>query len=121
MPMSKTKVSLYGVARKVIEEATTTALGPTCNTVIEFHLKQKFGRDPSEVFVEDPRTFYIALKEIFGAGAESIISLIGTYLVNEYGVTGGAERFVNLVVKGDESSKNKLEEILSKIVDQTEN
>lgn len=121
MPLSKTKGSLYEIARRILEEATTTALGPTCNTVIEFHLKQRFGRDPSEVFVEDPRAFYVALKEIFGAGADSIISLIGTFLVNKYGMADNAEGFVNLVVKGDESSKNKLEEILSKIVDQTEN
>jgi hypothetical protein len=121
LPLNKTKTTLYEVARKILEAATTTALGPTCNTVIEFHLKQKFGRDPCEVFVEDPTAFYTALKEIFGAGAESIISLVGTFLVNKYGMTASAETFLNLVVKGDESSKSRLEEILSRIAHQTEN
>lgn len=121
MPIGKDKVSLYEAARRVWEEATTISLGPTSYTVITFHLKQKFEKDPSEVFVEDPRAFYTALKEIFGAGAESIISLVGTLLINKYGITCSPESFVSLVVEGDESSKNKLEEILSGTVHEREN
>jgi hypothetical protein len=112
---------MYETVRKVFEEATSTALGSSCNTVITFHLKQKFGKDPYEVFAEDPRAFYTALEEIFGAGAESIITLVGTFLINRYGLTLSAQSFVNLVVKGDKSSKNKLQEIFSKVVNQTKN
>ncbi len=120
MPLSEERVALCGVVRKVFEEATTTALGPTCNTVITFHLKQKFGKDPCEVFLEDPRAFYTALEEIFGAGAQSIINLVATFLIDKYGMTYNAEEFVNLMVKGDKSSKSKLEKILSCIVSETE-
>ena len=86
--------------------------------VIEFHLKQKFGKDPYEVFVEDPRSFYEALEEIFGAGAESMISLVGTFLTKKYGVTCTAAEFVNLVVNGDEPAKRAVKEILTSIASQ---
>ena len=121
MPLDKDKVSLYEAARKVWEEATTTSLGPTSYTVITFHLKQKFGKEPSEVFVEDPKAFYTALKEIFGVGADNIISLVGTFLTNKYGMTCSPESFVNLVLEGDESSKNKLEEILADTLHERKN
>ncbi len=121
MPVSKHKASLCEVARRVFEEAITTALGPTCNTVITFHLKQKFGKDAYEVFVDNPRAFYTALEEIFGAGAESMISLVGNFLVRKYGINCNAEKFVSLVVKSDKTARNELEEILSDIADRAEN
>ena len=121
MRLSKDRISLYEVARKIFEEATTAALGSTCNTVITFHLEKRFGRDPCEVFVEDPRAFYVALEEIFGAGADSIVSLVGSYLVRKYGISYTPERFVSFVVTGDESSRHKLKEILSRVANQTEN
>jgi hypothetical protein len=120
LPLSKDRVALYSIARKVFEEATTAALGSDVNAVITFHLKKKFGKDPSEVFVEDPAAFYTALKAIFGAGAENIISLVGTLLMNKYGVTCTTESFVNLMVKGDKSSKDTLGEILSHIPQEAE-
>lgn len=86
--------------------------------VIEFHLKQKFGKDPYEVFVEDPKSFYEALEEIFGAGAESMISLVGTFLTKKCGVTCTAAEFVNSVVNGDEPAKLALKEILTNIASQ---
>jgi hypothetical protein len=119
LPLTKEKASLYEIARKVLEEATTTALGPTCNTVITFHLKQKFGKDPCQVFIDDPKAFYSALEEIFGAGAQSIMNVVATFLRNKYGMAYNAEEFVNLMVKSDKISKNKLEEILSSTVSGT--
>jgi hypothetical protein len=121
LSVSKDQALLCAVARKVFEEATTSALGSDVNAVITFHLRQKFGKDPSEVFVEDPAAFYAALKAIFGAGADSIISLVGTLLINKYGITCSADTFVSLVVKGDKSSKDKLGEILSHVLHGTEN
>jgi hypothetical protein len=115
MSLKNEKTLLQNVAKKVFEEATTTALGSSCSVVIEFHLKQKFGKDPYEVFVEDPKSFYEALKEIFGAGAESMITLVGTFLIKKYGITCTASEFLNLVVDGDEPAKRTLKEILKNI------
>lgn len=108
------------VAKKVFEEATGTALGQTCNTVISFHLKQKFCREPYEVLVEDPKTFYKALEEIFGAGAESLMNLLGTFLTRKYTVNCTPKEFVDIVTKGDEPSKRKLKEILEAVAKQVE-
>lgn len=118
MSIRDERVLLKKVAKEVIEEATTTALGSSCNVVIAFHLKQKFGKDPYEVFAEDPRSFYKALEEIFGAGAESMISLVGTFLIKKYGMTCTADEFVKLVVSGDEPAKLALKGIMQTIASQ---
>ena len=120
MPLSN-EVSIYQTARKVLDEAITKALGSANNAVITFHLKQKFGKDPSEVFVENPRAFFVALQSIFGAGAESIVSLIGTFLITRYGMAYSTGEFLELLKVGDRSSRDKLEEILSKIASEKEN
>jgi len=121
MSIKNEKLLLRNVAKKVFEEATTTALGSSCSVVIEFHLKQKFGKDPYEVLLEDPKSFYEALEEIFGAGAESMISLVGTFLIKKYGITCTATEFLNMVVNGDEPAKRALKEILTSIASQPAN
>ena len=109
---------LYAVACKVFEEATAATLGSTCSTVISYHLGRKFNKDPFEVFVDDPKSFYGGLQEVFGPGAESMLNLVGTCLAKKYNVDCNAEEFAKSVIKGDESSKAKLKEILSTIVRQ---
>lgn len=100
------------IAQKVFEEASTANLGLTFHIIISFHLKQKFGKDPYEVLVNDPKTFFNGLKDVLGAGAEAVISLIGTFLVIKYGVNCTPNEFVRLLNKGDEPSKRRLKEIL---------
>ena len=64
------------------------------------------------MLVNDPKTFFNGLEEVLGAGAEAVISLIGTFLVIKYGVNCTLDEFVRLVIKGDEPSKRRLKEIL---------
>lgn len=111
-PMTEERILLHKVAQKVFEEASTVNLGLTFHIIISFHLKQKFGKDPYEVLVDDPKTFFNGLEEVLGAGAEAVISLIGAFLVIKYGVNCTADEFVRLLIKGDEPSKRKLKEIL---------
>ena len=115
MPLTNQKDLLPKVARKVFEEASTANLGLTFHIIISFHLKQKFGKDPYEVLVDDPKTFFNGLEEVLGAGAEAVISLIGAFLVIKYGVNCTADEFVRLLNKGDEPSKRRLKEILTDI------
>jgi hypothetical protein len=114
-PMTEERILLHKVAQKVFEEASTTNLGLTFHIIISFHLKQKFGKDPYEVLVNDPKTFFNGLEEVLGAGAEAVICLIGTFLVIKYGVNCTADEFVRLVTKGDEPSKRRLKEILTNV------
>jgi len=121
LPSSKKNVPLHKVARRIFEEATTAALGPTCNPVITYHLQKKFGKDPSETFIEDPKAFYAALEEVFGAGARHIIIIVATLLIKKHCMTYSAEDFVHLLIKGDEPSKKILAEILSCAANEKQN
>jgi len=120
MPLENKETLLHEAARKVFEEATTLSLGSPCNTVIVFHLKKKFGKDPYEVFTDDPKEFFKGLEEVFGAAAECMVGLIGAFIVRKYEIACTAEEFVALVVKGDELSKRRLREILFCVASQDE-
>ena len=104
------RISLYKVAQKIFEEVTALfAFYP----IISSHLKHKFGKESYEMFIDNPVTFYKGLEEILGAGAITVIGVIGTSLVERYGINCTPEEFVRLVTKGDKLSKQKLLEILA--------
>jgi hypothetical protein len=113
-------VLLHRVARKIFEEATAASLGGTFNVIISFHLKQKFGKDPYEVLIDNPRTFNDGLKEVLGEGAEAVINLVGTFLTIKYDVDCTAEEFTGLFTKDSASSTQKLSEIFGSIITQEE-
>lgn len=116
----KKNVLLHKVARKIFEEATAASLGGTFNVIISFHLKQKFGKDPYEVLIDNPRTFNDGLKEVLGEGAEAVINLVGTYLTIKYDVNCTAEEFTGLFTKDSASSTQKLSEIFGSIITEEE-
>ena len=113
-------VLLHRVARKIFEEATAASLGGTFNVIISFHLKQKFGKDPYEVLIDNPRTFNDGLKEVLGEGAEAVINLVGTFLTIKYDVNCTAQEFTGLFTKDSASSTQKLSEIFGSIITEEE-
>ena len=113
--MAEERILAHKVAQRVFEEASAANLGLTFHMIISFHLKQKFGKDPYQVLVDDPKTFFNGLEEVLGPGAEAVISLIGTFLVIKYDVDLPAKEFVKLVTKGDEPSKLRLKKILTDV------
>jgi hypothetical protein len=116
----KKNVLLYQVVRKVFEEATATSLGATFHIIISFHLKQKFGKDPYEVLIESPTTYYDGLKEVLGEGGDAVINLVGTFLTAKYNVDCTAEEFLKLFTKEGQLSARKLSEIFQSVVTQEE-
>jgi len=120
LPITNQKDLLFKVARKVFEDATVTSLGSTFHIIITFHLKQKFNRDPYEVLITDPKTFYNGLKEVLGAGAEAVITLIAAFLKVKYQINYTAEEFVELFTKTGEPQRQGLSEIFENIVNQEE-
>jgi hypothetical protein len=111
--------SLSGTVQRIFNEATTESMGSTFQAiVISFQLKQKFGKDPYEVLIDDPKAFYNGLREIVGAGADTVLSLVGTFLSKRYGVNRSAEEFLALFTRGDSQSKHELKELFRKIADQ---
>jgi len=114
-------VLLHKVAQKIFEEATAASLGSTFHIIISFHLKQKFGKDPYEVLIDNPRAFYNGLREVLGEGAEAIISLVGTYLTVKYDTNCTAEEFVRLFTRNGKPTKERLQEMFRNIILQEEN
>lgn len=116
----KKNVLLHRVAQKIYEEATAASLGSTFHIIISFHLKQKFCKDPYEVLMDNPKTFYDGLKEVLGEGADAVINLVGTFLTAKYKVNCKSEEFVELFTKDSPLSARKLSEIFQSIVTQEE-
>lgn len=111
--------SLSGTVQKIFGEATTEAMGSTFQAIIiSFQLKQKFGKDPYDVLIDDPEAFYNGLREVSGDGADVVLSLVGTLLSKRYGSNRSAEEFLALFTRGDSESKHELEEIFRRIADQ---
>jgi len=111
--------SLSWTVQRIFSEATIEAMGSTFQAIIiSFHLKQKFGKDPYEVLIEDPKAFYNGLTEISGTGADTVLSLVGTLLSKRYGSNRSAEEFLALFTRSDSQSKHELREIFRRIADQ---
>jgi hypothetical protein len=118
--MSDRKLMLPQIAHKVFEEATASSLGSTFHIIISFHLKQKFGRDPYEILIENPKVFYNGLREVLGAGAEAVMNLVGTYLTVKYNTDFTVEEFTRLFTKDGETQRLRLSEIFENVVRQEE-
>ena len=111
--------SLSGTVQRIFGEATTESMGSTFQAIIiSFQLKQKFGKDPYDVLIDDPKAFYNGLTEISGTGADMVLSLVGTLLSKRYGVNRSAEEFLALFTRSDSQSKHELKEIFRRIADQ---
>jgi hypothetical protein len=111
--------SLSGTVQKIFSEATTESIGSTFQAiVISFQLRQKFGKDPYDVLLDDPVTFYDGLREILGAGADTVLILVGSLLSKRYGVSRSAEEFLVLFTRSDSQSKHELKELFRRITDQ---
>ncbi len=120
MSIAEQKDLLSRVAQRIFEEATSSSLGSTFHIIISFHLRNKFGKDPYEVLIEDPKCFYNGLKEVLGEGAEAVINLVGAFLTIKYDVDCTAEEFTNLFTKDSTLSTQKLSEIFGSIITQEE-
>jgi hypothetical protein len=121
LSLTNQKALLPKVARKVFEDATVTSLGSTFHLIICFHLKNKFGKDPYEILLDDPKIFYNGLREILGEGAEAIISLVGTFITVKYKTSCTADEFTKLFTKSSEASKQQLSQMFTDLIKQEEN
>jgi len=111
--------SLSGTVQEIFSEATTESMGSTFQTIIiSFQLKQKFGKDPYTVLIDDPKAFYNGLTEISGLGADVVLSLVGALLSKRYGSNRSAEEFLALFTRSDSQSKHELEKFFRRIADQ---
>ncbi|MCS7125336.1 MAG: hypothetical protein NZ929_00255 [Aigarchaeota archaeon] len=91
---------IYGIA---------SLLGPSGLTALEHHLNRKLGRDMYEVFYYSPNVFYNALRSFLGSGADAILKIVVSKLIDEGRITGiTPKEFLELISKDDESFRRKL-------------
>jgi len=102
-----------GSVREAVKGLFRSILGETGTSVFEFNLTRILGRDPFEVFYEDPPLFYEGLRKMFTAGADAIMKLIGNVLINGSGLTSiTVEEFLDFMRRGDPEAKAKLREMI---------
>ncbi len=95
--------------RQALHFALVSLLGEQSLKVLEFHLNRVLGGNLYDVFYDDPRRFYEAVKSFFGSGADSVIELVASKLLEDgYLDANGPQEFLELVIKGDEESKRRL-------------
>lgn len=70
------------------------------------------------MLIIDPKTFYNGLKEVLGAGAEAVITLVGTHLALKYSTNCTSQEFVALFTGNEELSTQKLEELFGNVINQ---
>ncbi|MEM2152330.1 MAG: hypothetical protein QW241_04330, partial [Candidatus Bathyarchaeia archaeon] len=56
------------VFRMICREVLHSSLGESAGEAVLFFLRRGLGRDPFEVFWEDPGAFYRELERVFGVG-----------------------------------------------------
>ncbi|MEM3479187.1 MAG: hypothetical protein QXV74_04000, partial [Candidatus Bathyarchaeia archaeon] len=74
--MSKPIHSIIENFREVCKRIFYSSLGESASEAALFFLRRGLGRDPFEVFWEDPGAFYRELERVFGVGAKVLIKLL---------------------------------------------
>ncbi len=113
--MEKTQIN--ETAKKILQETTTQMLGPSACEVLFFHLKQRLGKDPCDALLEDPATFYGEFANVFADATQITLKSFGEILSSKYGCPCSSAEFLELIHKGDEQCREKLAEMMQKIVE----
>jgi len=80
-------------------------LGPSGLNALEHYLNRKLQDDMYEVFVSSPSTFYTVLRSFLGKGADAILRIAATKLIEDGKIMGlSAEEFVELMKRNDDES-----------------
>jgi len=106
--------------QKAVKEILDECFGSSFGIVLSWKFRDRFSCNPYLLFLENPQTFYRGLEDIFGAGAEVIIRMIGRGLMERSGENFDLEEFVKLVMEGDESSLESFHKLLSRIAGKME-
>jgi len=92
-----------------VRAALNTILGETSLAALEFHLANILGRDPYDVFCSSPHNFYVALQSIFGQGADKVLEVMFSTMIQKgYIKWVNPEEAAKLVMSGDEQSRLEL-------------
>lgn len=99
----------YAHVREAFRTALRDFLGPSGLTILEYYLNMKLGEDMYRVLLSSPHLFYDALRSLLGSGAEAILRITATKLIEGGRVSGlSAEEFVELIKSCNEDDRKKL-------------
>lgn len=113
--MKEEKSIILNNLRETFREVIASSMGSSVCDAIEFYLRKYLGKDPFEVFWDDPPKFFGALQKVFGAGAEVFIKMLILGVNRKYGLRYDAETFLKLLNSKNEKSLMKFHDILKKI------
>jgi len=68
---------------QIMQPALETLLGKTGLRVLEYHLEKLLQEDPYSVLCSEPHRFYLAVKNIFGQGADMMIRIMAKKMIEE--------------------------------------
>jgi len=68
---------------QIIRPALEALLGKTGLRVLEHHLEKLLQEDPYSVLCSEPHRFYLAVKNIFGEGADMMIRIMAKKMIEE--------------------------------------
>jgi len=101
-----------GLVRQALRSALSSLLGEQSLRVLEFHLNRILGGSLYDVFYDDPHRFYKAIRGFFGSGADSVIELVASKLMEEGFLSADDPReFLELLRSSDDRSPKKLREL----------
>lgn len=85
-----------------------SSLGESAAEALLSILRRGLGREPSELFWEDPKAFYSGLERVLGMGAKVLIDLFVSAINHEGNLNIKSENFLKLIRNG---SPKSIEEI----------
>ncbi|MEM3955633.1 MAG: hypothetical protein QW424_02625 [Candidatus Bathyarchaeia archaeon] len=115
--MSTPVHSVINAFREICGQIFYSLLGESAFEATLFFLRRGLGRDPFEVFWNDPKTFYHEMEKVFGVGAKVLIKLLMSRINSEFGLNMSPERFLELMRRGDERSVEEIRSFLIKIAE----
>lgn len=107
-------IKIFG---EICIRAIHSSLGESAGEAVLFFLRRDLGRDPFEVFWEDPKTFYHTMEKIFGAGTKILINLLIAGINRESGLNINPEHFLELMRSGDQSSSDEIRSFLKRVAE----
>jgi hypothetical protein len=70
-------------AAQIMRPALEALLGKTGLKVLEYHLEKLLHGDPYSILCTEPHRFYLAMKNIFGEGADAMVQVIAKKMIDK--------------------------------------
>ena len=99
---------------RILQNILESILGSSGRIALEYHLSRILGEEPLQVFIENPRRFYEALREIFGEnGARVTFRLLcGKLAELSKAVYPTPEDLFELMLKDEKAARREIRRLI---------